>query len=77
MKTYANYEFTMHSSSTVNILSQSESRLTNLIPFYDKVDEEKAVDAVFLSFSKALVTVSHSILLDKVSSCGMSGFTVH
>ena len=56
---------------------QGKSCLTNLISFYNKftclVDEGKAGDVV-LDFSKALDTVPHSTLLDKVSSCGMSRF---
>lgn len=46
--------------------------LSNLVSFFDRVtslaDEGKAVDVVYLNFSKASNTVSHSILLEKLAA---------
>ena len=59
-----------------HVFTKGRSCLTNLISFYDLVtrlvDEGKAVDVVYLDFSKALDTVSHSIL-EKLAAHGWTG----
>jgi len=60
--------------------TKGKSYLTNLIDFYDGrtgwVDEGRAVDVVYLDFSKAFNTVSHNILLGKVRKCGLDEWSV-
>jgi len=56
---------------------KGRSCLTNLISFYDQVthlrDEGKAVDVIYLDFSKAFDTVLHNILLEKLAARGLNG----
>jgi len=61
--------------------TEGRSCLTNLISFYDKVtcfvDDGKAVDVVYLDFSKAFDTLSHSILVEKLAAHGLDRYTLH
>jgi len=59
---------------------KGRSCLTNLISFYDQVtllvDEGKAVDVIYLDFSKAFDTVPQSILLEKLAGYTLDGRTL-
>jgi len=60
--------------------SKGKSCVTNLIAFYDGVtgwvDEGRAVDVVYLDFSKAFDIVSYNILIGKLKKCGTEEWTM-
>jgi len=72
----------LHGNQVIRLYGFTEGRscLTNLIFFYDLVtclrDEEKAVDIVYLDFSKAFDTVSLGILLEKLTAHGLDRYTL-
>jgi len=59
---------------------KGRSCLTNLISFYDQVtclvDEGEAVDVLYIDFSKAFETISHSILMTKLAAHGLDRCTL-
>jgi len=79
-------EFTWHVCYSQGIrpnqheLMKGRLCLTNLISFYNWVtrliDEGKAVDVVYLDFSKAFNTVSHHVILEKLAACGLDRYTL-
>ncbi|PKU35648.1 rna-directed dna polymerase from mobile element jockey- hypothetical protein [Limosa lapponica baueri] len=66
--------------SSQHQFTKGKSCLTNLIAFYDGMtgcrDERRVVDVVYLVFSKAFDTVSHSILIAKLRKRGLDEWTV-
>jgi len=66
--------------SSQNGFTKGKSCLSNLMAFYDVmitwVDEGRAVDVVYLDFSKAFDEVSHNILIEKLRTCGLDEQTV-
>ena len=59
---------------------KDRSCLTNLVSVYDLVtrlvDEGKAVDVVYLDFSKAFDNASHCLVPQKLAVCGLDRYTL-
>lgn len=55
---------------------KGKSCLTNIIAFYEDITkwigDSKEMDVVYLDFSKACATVSHSILEAKLKKCSLN-----
>ncbi|GAB0175994.1 mitochondrial enolase superfamily member 1 [Grus japonensis] len=57
--------------------SPRQSRSSLYTPNHtEQVDEGRAVDVVYLDFSKAFDTISHNILVSKLRKCGLDEWTV-
>ncbi|CAM4662125.1 unnamed protein product [Lepidochelys kempii] len=60
--------------------TKGKSCLANLIAFYDEitgsVEMGKAVDVIYLDFSKSFDMVSHSILASKLKKYGLDEWTI-
>ncbi|KAF4804121.1 hypothetical protein TURU_010490 [Turdus rufiventris] len=67
------------SRRTQHAFRRGRSCLTNLVSFYDQVTrlvDAGTVDLVYLEFSKAFGTVSHSTLLEKLAVRGLDRSTL-
>jgi len=60
--------------------TKRKSYSTNLIAFYDGmtswVDEGRAMEVVYINFSKVFDTVSHNCLIGKLRKCGLDEWSV-
>ncbi|GAB0183528.1 hypothetical protein GRJ2_000818100 [Grus japonensis] len=69
-----------HMESGQHGFTKGKSCLTNLIALCNGmtgwVDEERAVDVVYLDFSKAFNTLSHNIPTGKLRKCGLDEWSV-